>query len=160
VASPKRSVVETARTAHEADLSAWAMEQAARRRAAAWSRLDIDNLADEIEDVARSERHALTSAPHIILLHLLEWDHQPERRTRSWAESIRTQRLAVQDRLDDSPSLNRQIGERLPRAYRRARVEAAGETGLDEAVFPAACPYGFEELMTREIPWPPASEGP
>ena len=136
-------------------MSAWSREQAGHLRAGRWSRLDATHIADEIEALSRSERHALTSALQVILLHLLKWDHQPARRTRSWATSIRTQRLAVTDRLEDNPSLVPQAGDLIARAYRRARIEAASETMLPEATFPLACPYSFDELMTRTILWPP-----
>lgn len=153
MATPRRVAVDDTR--YEADASAWAREQAEHLRAGRWSRLDVAHLADEIEALARSERHALTSALQVILLHLLKWDHQPARRTRSWTTSIRTQRLAVADRLEDNPSLVPQVGDLIARAYRRARIEAASETALAEATFPATCPYGFEEIMTRTTPWPP-----
>ncbi len=154
MAAPRRVAVEG--TAYEADASAWALEQADHLRAGRWSQLDTVHLADEIEALARSERRALTSALQVILLHLLKWDHRPDRRTRSWVDSIRTQRLAVAEDLEDSPSLAPQLGELVARAYRRARIKAASETGLDESAFPAECPYDPENIMIRPVPWPPA----
>jgi len=139
-------------TDYDQDLDAWSQEQVHVLRAGAWSRLDIEHLADEIADVGRSEHRALA----VIRLHMLKWDHQPGRRSRSWATSIRIQRLIVQERLDDSPSLRPQAGELVTRAYRRARIEATGEIGLDEETFPQVCPYTWEVIMTRSIPWPPA----
>lgn len=141
-------------TDYEDDVHAWAQEQARLLRAGAWSRLDIDHLADEIADVGRSERHALTSALSVILLHLLKWDHQPGRRSRRWVTSIRTERSVVEERLTDNPSLRSQIDQLIARAYRRARIEAAGETGLDEDTFPQICPYAWDAITTRSIPWP------
>ena len=141
---------------YDQDIDAWTLEQIHFLRAGAWSRLDIEHLADEIADVGRSERHALTSALSVILLHMLKWDHQPARRSRSWVTWIRTQRLIVQERLDDSPSLRSQVGGLVTRAYHRARIEAAGETGLDEDTFPQVCPYTWETIVTRSVPWPPA----
>ena len=106
--------------------------------------------------MAGSERRRLTSAFRIILLHLLKWDHQPERRTRSLTTSIRTQRLAVLYQLEDCPSLAPQVPDLIERAYQRARIEASGETDLDETVFPEDLPYTLDEIMTRPIPRPPA----
>ena len=142
-------------TRYEDDVHAWAQEQVHLLQAGAWARLDIEHIADEIADVGRSERHALTSALCVILLHLLKWYHQPTRRSRSWVTSIRTQRSIVAERLEDSPSLKSQIQALIDRAYHRARIEAAGETGLDEGAFPPVCPYDFTAIMTRPIPWPP-----
>lgn len=156
MAGLKRAAPETMGTAYDADLSAWALEQAGHLRSGRWASLDIGNLADEIEAVSRTERHALTSALRLILLHMLKWDHQPDRRSRSWTVSIRTQRLAVAEQIEDSPSLTPQVGRLIARAYDRARIEAASETGLDEATFPRSCPYGFGEMMDRDFSWPAA----
>lgn len=158
--APKRVPQRLKTTRYEDDVHAWAQEQVHFLQAGAWARLDIEHLADEIADVGRSERHALTSALSVILLHLLKWDHQPTRRTRSWVTSIRTQRVVVAERLEDSPSLKSRIDVLVARAYHRALIEAAGETGLDEGTFPPACPYDVETIMTREIPWPPSDGQP
>ena len=103
--APKRAPRGTDALNYEADIHAWAQDQARFLRAGAWSRLDLEHLADEIADVGRSERHALTGALCVILLHLLKWDHQPARRSRSWVTSIRSQRSVVEERLEDSASL-------------------------------------------------------
>ncbi|MBE7200195.1 MAG: DUF29 domain-containing protein [Parafilimonas terrae] len=153
--APKRAPREARGANYTDDVHAWAEDQVRFLRTGAWSHLDIEHLADEIADVGRSERHALTSALSVILLHLLKWDHQPTRRSRSWVTSIRTQRSVVEERLDDSPSLRAQMDGLITRAYHRARIAAAGETGLDEDTFPAACPYDWDAIMTRPIPWPP-----
>ena len=145
-------------TAYDVDLAAWSTEQAAHLRRRAWAKLDIPHLIDEVEAVARAERNALTSALRIILLHMLKWDHQPDLRTRSWTTSIRVQRLAVQERIEDSPSLGSQMEALLERAYRRARIEAAAETNLAEATFPEASPYGIDAVLNRTISWPPAAD--
>ncbi|GJD45554.1 hypothetical protein AFCDBAGC_3428 [Methylobacterium cerastii] len=158
MAAPRRVESPRSGTAYEADLAAWSLEQAAHLRAGTWDRLDLAHLADEIEALSRTEHHALTSALRVILLHLLKWDHQPQRRTCGWATSIKTQRLSVAERIEDCPSLVPLLPQFLARAYRRARIEAAGETGLDESVFPAACPYPYEAIMTRAIAWPPEPE--
>ena len=154
MAAPRRVERQRIETPYEADVSAWSLEQAAHLHSGAWDRLDVAHLADEIEASSRTEHHALTSALRVILRHTIKWDHRSERRTRSGVASIRTHRLAVADRIEDSPSLVPRIPEYLTRAYRPARIDAAGETGLDESAFPAACPYTDDAIMTRAIAWP------
>jgi hypothetical protein len=132
----------------------WANQQAERLRRGEWSRLDVLNLAEEIEDLERELYNELESRFRVILLHLLKWDHQPERRTRSWTSSIKVQRIDAKRLIDKHDSLEPRISEALAEAYRLARVEAAGETGLDEEAFPEECPYSLDEMMTRPIPWP------
>lgn len=124
------------RAEYERDFYSWLMEQARFVREGRWSAIDRDNLAEEIESLGREQFNKLESALRVLLLHLLKWDHQPERRSRSWELSIKEQRIAVQDVLDDNPGLQPRISEALARAYRRARIEA----GLDEDTFVEACP--------------------
>lgn len=138
------------------DLYAWAYEQALALRRGHFSALDALNLAEEIEDLGGEIYNRMESALRITLMHLLKWDHQPDKRSRSWHLSIRNGRLDAEDVLERHPSLNRRVPGALAKAYRRARIDAAGETGLDESVFPAECPYTFEDIMTRPVSWPPA----
>jgi hypothetical protein len=137
------------------DLYTWSLEQAAALRAGELERLDLTNLAEEIEDLGSEQLHKLTSAYRIILLHMLNWDHQPKRRSRSWITSIRSHRAAADDVLEDNQDLKSRRDVALARAYRRARIQAGGETRLGEDAFPSECPYSLEEIMTREFVWPP-----
>ncbi|MEH3147652.1 MAG: DUF29 domain-containing protein [Methylobacterium frigidaeris] len=149
----------TPRTAYSDDLYTWAMEQAALLRAGDFSALDRENLAEEIESLGRSEFNGLVGAWRVLLLHMLKWDHQPDRRSRSWALSIRAQRDAAADVLTDNPGLKGRLDEALERAYRGARTLAAQETGLPLARFPERCPYGRDEMATRAFPVDPDDIG-
>ncbi|BBF93224.1 DUF29 domain-containing protein [Blastochloris tepida] len=142
---------------YEDDTYSWAFEQAALLRAGRWSELDIGHLADEIEDVGKSEARELESALRLVLMHLLKWDHQPEKRTRSWTLSIAVHRKFAARALRKNPGLKGVLVEVLADAYETARLEASGETDLDLSVFPEACPYDFDTLMTRPVEWPPAA---
>jgi hypothetical protein len=133
------------------DIYTWSQEQARHLREGRWALVDRDNVAEEIESLGRTEFNRLESALRVLLLHMLKWDHQPNKRSRSWVLSIKEQRLAIDDVLSDNPGLRPRIAEALARAYRRARIEAAKETGLDEAQFPDACGYSFEDATTREF---------
>ena len=137
------------------DLYAWAYEQAQALRRGQFAALDALNLAEEIEDLGGEIYNKLESAVRIILMHLLKWDHQPGKRSRSWTISIRVKRVDAELLLERFPSLKHRLPGAMRDAYRRARIEAAGETGLDDDVFPDECPYTFEAIMTRPVPWPP-----
>ncbi|AWN50001.1 DUF29 domain-containing protein [Methylobacterium terrae] len=128
------------------------MEQAAALRAGNLSTLDRENLAEEIESLGRSELSSLVSAWRVVLLHMLKFDCQPERRTRSWALSIRDQRDQAADVLADSPGLKCRLDEAMARAYRGARLDASRETGLPLRTFPETCPYTRDEMLTRDFP--------
>lgn len=136
---------------HETDLYAWSLEQALLLREGRLDEVDAENVAEEILDVGRTEYRVLESALRVLLTHMLKWDHQPERRTRSSENTIREQRQIVQDQLQDNPSLKCRVEEAVHRAYRRARLAASSETEMDLDRFPEACPYGREEIMEREF---------
>jgi hypothetical protein len=143
---------EPVRTDYKHDFYSWLMEQARAVREGRWGAVDRENLAEEIESLWREQFNKLESALRVLLLlHILKWDHQPDRRSRSWALSIREQRLEIEDVLSDNPGLKPRISEAIARAYRKARLEAAKETGLDEAAFAEVCPYSFDEIMSRRL---------
>jgi predicted DNA-binding ribbon-helix-helix protein len=135
--------------AYEHDFYSWLMEQARHIREGRFAALDRDNLAEEIESLGREQFNKLVSALRVLMLHMLKWDHQPALRSRSWVLSIEEQRLEIADVLADNPGLKPRIGEAIARAYRRARIEAAKETGLDEKEFATTCPYSFDDMTSR-----------
>ena len=134
---------------YERDFYAWSQEQARLLREGRWEGVDRENVAEEIESLGREQFNKLVGALRVLMLHMLKWDHQPERRSRSWVLSIKTQRNDLEDVLSDNPGLKPRMTQALERAYRNARTEAAQETGLDEDAFPAACPYSFEDITSR-----------
>jgi hypothetical protein len=131
------------------------MEQAALMRAGRTTEIDAANIAEELDDVGNEQYDKLESALRIILLHLLKWDHQPERRSRSWRASIVVQRNHVQRVLKWNPGLKPHIGEAVDRGYEDARVIAGAQTRLGEGAFPARCPYSWQQIIQRPIDWPP-----
>ena len=135
------------KTGYEQDFYAWLNAQAAHLRAKQWGALDVDNLAEEIESLGKEQRHAVRSHLRILLIHLLKWVYQPERRTESWRVSIGNARAEIDGRLEMSPSLRRDLPDSLTWAYPRARRGAAVETGLPLMTFPEVCPWSFDQLQ-------------
>ncbi|MEE7492311.1 DUF29 domain-containing protein [Methylobacterium oryzae CBMB20] len=136
-------------TAYADDFYTWTQEQSARLRSGDLSGLDRENLAEEIESLGKSQYDSLVSLWRVVMLHMLKFDYQPERRSRSWTVSIRTHRNRAADVLEDNPGLQSKLAQALARAYRDAREEASAETGLPLKIFPKECPYTREELLTR-----------
>jgi hypothetical protein len=139
---------------YEEDLYSWAVEQAALLRAGKITEADALNIAEELDDVGSKQYDKLEGALRLILLHLLKWDHQPERRSRSWRASIMVQRNHVAKVLRKNPGLKPLIGEAVAEAFEDARIEAAAETELSEDAFPRECPYAWDAIMTRAIDLP------
>ncbi len=114
---------------YEEDTVAWAENQAAALRAAAHGgsnqELDWENLAEEIEDLAKSQRRSLHSHIRNIIEHLIKLEHSPaDRPHRNWRVSITDSRIKVDDRLAESPSLRARLGriieEEIPRGAKLA----------------------------------------
>jgi len=137
------------RASYDRDIYAWSQEQARLVREGNWAQIDRENVAEEIESLGRKEFDKLESALRVILLHMLKWDHQPERRMRSWELSITELRVEFEQVLGDNPGLKSRLDEALARVYRRARIQAANETGLAEQLFPEACPYPLADVLSR-----------
>ncbi|GAB6140859.1 DUF29 domain-containing protein [Methylosoma difficile] len=132
---------------YDHDFYSWTQEQAGLLRAGRLSDLDIQNLIEEIETMGRSEKRELQSRLTVLLVHLLKWTYQPERRGRSWTLTIEGQRINFQDVFEDNPGLKPQIEAIFSNAYRLARINASKETGLDRRIFPETCPWTFEQVI-------------
>ncbi|HEV3183868.1 MAG TPA: DUF29 domain-containing protein [Xanthobacteraceae bacterium] len=151
VLGPPTAPDKPTRADYDTDFYSWSIEQARLLRESDWTQVDRENVAEEIESLGREQFNKLESAFRVLLLHILKWDYQPGRRSRSWIISIKQQRLEVDDVLADNPGLRPRIAEAIGRAYRKARLEAAKETDLEESAFPDACGYGFDDIMTRDF---------
>ncbi len=132
---------------YERDFYQWTIQQAKLLKAGALSQLDIENLIEEVEAMGKSQKKELLSRLTVLILHLLKWDYQTERRVKSWQKTIATQRTEIDFLLYDNPSLKREIQESVIRAYRASIKRAAAETGLPESAFPESCPYSTEQIM-------------
>ena len=88
-----------------------------------------------------------------LLMHLLKWRYQDDRRSRSWSNTIRVQRISLQKLLRDSPSLAPRLPGLIDDAYSTARLEASTETGLKESTFPETCPFTLEQILDPGY-WP------
>jgi hypothetical protein len=147
------AALEKERAGYDSDFYSWSQEQGQLVREGRWMEIDRENVAEEIESLGREQFNKLESAFRVLLMHMLKWDHQPERRSRSWANSIATQRLDLNDVLGDNPGLKPRIDEAILRAYRKARIEASTETNLERATFPETCPYSFDDITSRAFPY-------
>jgi len=138
---------------HDGDYYAWALEAAEHLRAGRLSEVDLNGVAEELEDMGKAQRHALASHLKVLIVHLLKWRYQPNFRGVSWRLSIANARDEIAELLEDSPSLRRKIGELVARRYPAARNRAALETGLAEETFPDSCPFSERDLLDVAY-WP------
>lgn len=139
---------------YDEDFHLWLEKTASLLKERRFHELDLLNLIEEIETLGRSEKNALTNNLIIVLLHLLKYKYQPQKRSNSWLSSILEHRDRLQDILEDSPSLRNYIDEVWAKSYERARRRAAIETGLPTNVFPVESPFTPEQVL--DIDWLPS----
>lgn len=133
---------------YEKDIVAWASEQALLLRSGNLAALDIEHIAEEIEDVGKSEMRELASRMAILLSHLLKWQFQPVRRGSSWQHTIKEQRRALKLHILDVPSLQALLSNDVwfEAAWADALAKAIEETGIDN--FPEGMPWRVEEVLS------------
>jgi hypothetical protein len=138
-------------TTCEHDIVAWAGEQAALLRSGQFSALDVEHIAEEIEDAGKSEQRELANRPGVLLAHLLKWRLQAEHRGKSWTRTIAVQRKDVAYMLSETPSLRDKFDDAawFDMVWAKAVLAAANETGLD--VSPDDCPWSMKQILSRDF---------
>jgi len=133
----------------EQDFYAWTQQQAQFLKNRQLDRIDWTQIAEEIEDMGRSEKRQLASRLEVLVMHLLKWQFQPNLRSRSWELTIKEQRLRLNRLLEENPSLRSNIETVLTQSYPLAVVRAEQETGLSN--FPAICPYSLKSILSEQF---------
>ncbi|NEO87270.1 MAG: DUF29 domain-containing protein [Spirulina sp. SIO3F2] len=132
---------------YEQDYAAWLFHTVALLQDQQWSQLDLPHLIEELTDIGKRERRAILSNLEIILMHLLKYVHQPEKRSNSWRYTLFEHRDRITKQLTDSPSLQAHLTTNFAKSYQTARKKAALETGLDLTQFPETCPFSFVQTL-------------
>ncbi|MFB2836486.1 DUF29 domain-containing protein [Floridanema evergladense] len=136
---------------YEIDFYAWTLEQAKFLRKEDWNNLDIPNLVEEIESLGRQEQSQLESRLEVLIGHLLKWEFQPSKRSKSWLFTIREQRRKILRLIGRNPSLQPYLPKALAEIYPDALDLALRETSLKEENFPQECPYSLEKILDAEF---------
>ena len=131
---------------YQADFYRWTQEQAKLLRNRQIEGIDWDNLAEEVEDMGRSEKRQLESRLEVLIMHLLKWQFQPGFRSRSWQLTVKEQRLRLDKLIKENPSLKSSLEDSVIKVYPLAVIGAEKETGLSS--FPESCPYQIEEIVS------------
>jgi Domain of unknown function DUF29 len=155
------------KTLYEEDTVAWSEQQAAALRAAARGGsnqpLDWENLAEEIEDLAKSLRLRLRSQISRIIHHLVKLEYSPAIDPRNgWRRTIRQARIDIDRILEDSPSLKREvprlIEKDIARAVQLAILDLEEHGEFDQMELPAIgrVSYSEEQVLGDWFPDEPA----
>jgi hypothetical protein len=149
--STSPSVVSQGPSLYEDDLHEWASRQASLIRANRIDELDLAHIAEELDDVGSELYRRLESSFTVLFAHMLKWDHQPERRSRSWEATIREQRKRVLRLLEKNPSLRAKLVEAMTEGYEYGRDRASGETDMPLESFPEKSQYTWHDAIEREF---------
>ena len=133
-------------TIYETDFYLWTQQQADLLRRGDLAALDIENLIEEVESMGKGDRRSVRSHLANIILHLLKWRYQSERRSNSWSDSMDNGREEITWILKDSPSLKPQLQIFVDEMYASARRKASREIGLPLTAFPEECPFTLEQI--------------
>lgn len=136
---------------YEQDFYLWIETTAQQLKEGRFSELDLDNLIEEIETMGRNQKDALESNLIIILVHLLKWQYQPNKRSRSWESSIFEHRRRIKKAFKNSPSLKPYFREVFNECYQDARKQASIETGLSLKVFPLESPFNIDQVLDEDF---------
>jgi hypothetical protein len=131
---------------YHTDETAWLEQMAALAAAGETSSMDLKNLSEYLSDMARRDKREVVRRLVVLLTHLLKWEHQPEKRSRSWELTIQEQREELAELLE-SGVLRNHARQQLDKAYRRAVRRTAVESELAEETFPGECPYTLEQAL-------------
>jgi len=154
-ASAERPKTRKPTISYDEDVILWSEQQARLLRAGRFAELDIEHLADEIEDVGKSEKRELASRMAVLLAHLLKWTRQPEKRSKSWRSTIVVQRKRIALAIKATPSLKTVMRDPDWREdmWLDALAQASKDTGLALEDLPAACPWTMDEAADPGF-WP------
>lgn len=143
---------------YDEDILLWSEQQAAavrrlgERPSLVPNDLDIENVAEEIESVGRSELAAVQSYLRLILLHLLKIVAEPDSQAvPHWRGEIAGFHAGMRDRY--SPSMRQRID--LDAVWRSAREQSLlsyGEAQNERlAAIPEACPFALDDLLAERL---------
>jgi hypothetical protein len=141
---------------YEQDFVRWTEEQSRALRKASQSGvnlpLDWENLAEEIDDLGRSLRRELRSRLTVIVEHLMKLEHSPAIDSRGgWMDTINRERLNIEDLLEDSPSLRRELPSMIEQLKPRvARLAGNSLFGYGETVKKLPVPAYTEDQVLGE----------
>ncbi|MCI4624342.1 MAG: DUF29 domain-containing protein [Candidatus Magnetoovum sp. WYHC-5] len=141
------------KTLYETDFYQWALHNANLIRQGRFSEIDLENVAEELEDMGRNNKRELESRLAVLIMHLLKWQYQPKKHSKSWVSTINTQRTDIELLLKNSPSLKHNIEIVIDEMFMTAKKRFEKETGIHKDILPEICPYTFKQLSDYDF-WP------
>ncbi len=137
---------------YDEDFVLWLDFQAELLRRGRVHELDLENLAEEVESIGRSDKREVQNHLTLLLVHLLKYRCQPGKRSRSWLSTMSEQRRQLELSFRDSPSLLKSYAPQVfEDTYQYARRRASSETGLNVEAFPETSPYTLAQVLDEDF---------
>lgn len=134
-------------TLYDQDYYLWIEKTVEQLRQNQLQEIDIQNLIEELESMGRNEKRSVQSNLTILLMHLLKYKYQPNKRSQSWRSTIVEHRRRLLSLFKDSPSLKRYSQEIFAECYQDACQDAATETQLQVSIFPDESPFSLDDVL-------------
>lgn len=135
---------------YEQDELLWYEKNAQLLRQHKFDEIDAIHIAESLENMGKQEIGRLRSHLTLLFMHLLKWQFQPERRSRSWELTIAEQRDQAAIMMKDYPSLKGHLSEVVTDAYKTSVIKAARETLLERKQFPEKMPFTLEQALHED----------
>lgn len=144
--------------AYDSDFILWARDEAAKLRSGRLDCLDVENVAEELDALARSLRRELVDRLARLLQHLVQWEYLSGVRQAAWYVAIVEERGMIPRILEDAPSLAEEWNTIYTDAWQSARSAVSDSTGITASFVPEQCPYAKAQLLSNAF-WPGARAG-
>src|SRR6266851_7408578 len=136
---------------YEHDYYAWVGEQVRALRGRRLEDIDFENVAEEIEDLGKSEKWSIESHLETLIEHLLKLAYTRgttrTRNARLWEGSASLARIRIRRLLEESPSLRRKLDQLFQDAYVTGRIKAISTIKLPTESIPTAAPWPLHQVM-------------
>ena len=140
---------------YERDYYTWIQEQVRALRERRVEDLYWPNLAEEIEDLGKSERRALKSRIAKLLEHLLKMAYASDRvwqsNSRGWELSLENAREAAGELVEENPGLRPFLNEIFASAYRTARRDALRALRMPNSAIPETPSWTLEQVIDNRF---------
>lgn len=135
---------------YEKDFYGWILANTSLLRQGRFNEVDMENLIEELETLGKSNKREMVNRLAVLVCHLLKWQFQNQRQTKSWLGTIKEQRYQIDLLIEDSPSLQSSLEEALLKSYPLAVLKAEQETGMENK-FPKECPYTIRQCLDHSF---------
>jgi hypothetical protein len=143
------------KTLYDTDFAEWTAQTADLLRQGRFDELDLEHVAEEIEDLGKRNFNGARSQLLRMVMHLIKQKIQPARDGTSWRGSIVNARQEIRAELRDSPSFRRRLSDEIASVYLEAVDDALEETNLAsrraDLGIPAECPFTLSQLLEAHL---------